>query len=311
MNKKNKPDFYPGLHNIAMFIDLDNFSVSHKRGFEIKTLLNSLYPWGKITVKQAYGSKLTPKRYIYSQLLDNNFEVKVLDVKNPKKNSTDIYITMAVMDMIYRNPNITIYALAAGDSDYIGLIKKLHRYKRFVIGFGSEKSSSFALRKEYDLFIPYEGMELSKTKSIQTNSSKLPVDNNSIKTLLRKKKLYPPDPLTRKTILKQLCKITKPEKYNFYKLQQVLINKCVTIGFSRTSVRNCLRNLVGAGLLVKNEESPLTSRKIINVPNLEIMEQGICKFQIKMLLSIPQIIPDPIEISKSLWDDTTDRKSVV
>ena len=313
-DKKHKPTFYPGLHNIAMFIDLDNFSISHKRGFEIKTLLNSLYPWGKIVVRQAYGSKLTPKRYLYNQLLDNNFEVKVLDVTTPKKNSTDIHITMAVMDMIYTNPDIAIYALAAGDSDYLGLVRKLHRYKKFVIGFGSEANSSFALRKAYDLFLPCEEMGNSRKKvgnaSIIRSSSKLPVDDSSIKKILRKRKLYPPDTVTRVSILKELCKIKKPEKYNFYKLQQILFDDCMKKGFSKTAVRNCLKNLVEAELLVKKEEKPLLSRKIIKLPDWQTMEQAICEVQIKILLSTPEIIPDPIEISKAVWNDTVHTQEV-
>ena len=305
-NKKDTFGYCPENNSMALFLDLDNFFMTGKKGTEISALIDSLKPWGNPVIRRAFSSRLSPKKYLYPQLLSHGFNVSEYDPQTGhKKNCTDIRLTVEVMETLHTRPGVKTYALATGDSDYLGLIARLRASNHFVIGLGSRKNTSPGLRKNCDFFLNYEEIGIhtrpAQRPAIAEFSSKIVVGNDSMKAILKKRNLYPPMPEDREKILKEAYAIAAFRSMKFSDFQNLLFERCNPFGFSKTLVRRIIHNLVCTNLIVEHEDSPLTARTTKKLPSVEKMEESIRILQLEALLSSPEVVADPLVISEVVW----------
>lgn len=301
------PKYYPNIHPVSLFLDLDNFFLPAKKGEEIGTLVSALKPWGNVSLRRAYGSSLAPKRHLYDQLLKHGFKLCERSVcANTKKNSTDIQITIDVMEMLHKRPEIAIYSIGCGDSDYISLIERLHKARKFVIGLGSNKNTSPRLIKTCDAFLFYEEIAAPRTSrisqtTISENSTSIKVGPDAMKSILRKRNLYPADVETRTKILAEIWEMRNRVSCTLRDFQTNLFERCASKKISNTAVRHCLHALVRAGFLVPLEDVPALERSVTHIPKIEEMESGMCSVMIETLLSDPDLIADPLAMAEVVY----------
>ena len=312
-SEKITSDYYPGARQIALFLDADNLGIRCKSGREVNQIIDNLTPWGRVVVRRAYGCNLRSKQYIYKQLLRGQFHVGEIRRQIPhKKNAADIRIAVEAMELLLTRPDINTFAIASGDSDYIELVRRIHNHRRRVIGIGSRKSSSQRLQQCCDVFLFYENIcrsiSVSNAADIVAGSTLIKTDPETMRTWLRHCKILPPSPPDRHKILSHLQSLAKTRQTghaSFAELQQKLIERCHRDQISNTAVRNCMRILTRAGLIVSDEDRPLSERLITTIPTLKTMQTAITKIAVTVLLSDPKLVADPLAMSEAIWDDTT------
>ncbi len=301
---KDAPVYYPDMRQMAVFLDIDNLP-QYANANVILLLLNALKPWGKVIIRRAYGAALSKKSHLYRNLLENKFEIaEVNSSAAHRRNGTDIRIALEIIELIHNRPGITTFVMASGDGDFLEVVHRLHEYQRCVIGVGSKKSSSYELTKACDTFIYYENLveatkPLRDNQDIATCSKPLKSTPEEMRTVLRKLDFYPPDPCGRHKILKKLVNIPLEPSDTFSRLQEKLIQACEPEGISRSAVRHTLHSLLRSGLLTKTEQP------IDKIPEFSVLEKSICQVQLEFLLSMPNIVADPMALSEAIWGDAS------
>ena len=133
---------------IAMLVDAEN--ISHKN---LESIVEKMYKYGKITIRRIYGDWAAPQMENWKQeLLKFSFR-PIQNFKDNKnsKNSSDIALVIDAMDILY-SKNIDCFILVSGDSDFVGLIRRIRESNLTVIGVGEKGKTSEELRKSCDIF---------------------------------------------------------------------------------------------------------------------------------------------------------------
>ena len=90
-----------------------------------------------------------------------------------KKNATDIRMAIDGIELVFIRPEIGVFILLTGDSDFSSLVLKLKEYGKYVIGVGIQESSSDILVQNCDEYYSYTSLSgLRKT----TDSDRQPID---------------------------------------------------------------------------------------------------------------------------------------
>ena len=90
-----------------------------------------------------------------------------------KKNATDIRMAIDGMELVFIRPEIGVFILLTGDSDFSSLVLKLKEYGKYVIGVGIQESSSDILVQNCDEYYSYTSLSgLRKT----TDADRQPID---------------------------------------------------------------------------------------------------------------------------------------
>jgi len=136
---------------IAIFIDAENLSNWLKTG-GAEVLLEELSTIGQTVVRRAYGiwTNLTPFQAGLNRL---GFELIHSFHPVKGKNSTDIQMTVDVMEYIWRVENINWFVLATGDSDFSPLFRRLREMGKDVIGVGPRSALSESVKSSCTRFI--------------------------------------------------------------------------------------------------------------------------------------------------------------
>lgn len=306
-NIQENSHYTPNKNPIALFLDIDNINIQGKNGGEINNLITALKPWGSIQIRKAYASELSRKQYLYEQLLCHKFEISEIAKKRfPRKNSNDISIAVAIMDILYNRPGIRTFCIASGDSDFLSLIDRLHHHEKSVIGIGSRKNTSKELIHHCSAFLFFEDIIMkSKDETIRVCSQEIKSGMASMKTALRKRGLYPPDYQTRVKLLRIVYQIIKKTSHVLYgDFQHFMLEQSSKLGLSKSIIRNFLKNLVYTNLFLEQSDNPLKERKIRHLPDISLFLKEIHRLQISILLESEHLILDHSEISKVIWDDS-------
>jgi uncharacterized protein (TIGR00288 family) len=161
--------------NAALLIDFDNVTMGMRSDLskELKTLLNSDIIKGKVTVQRAYADWRRYPQYIVP-LSENSVDLIFAPAYgSSKKNATDIRMAIDGMELVFIRPEIGVFILLTGDSDFSSLVLKLKEYGKYVIGVGIQESSSDILVQNCDEYYSYTSLTgLRKT----TDSANKPVD---------------------------------------------------------------------------------------------------------------------------------------
>lgn len=138
---------------IAVFIDVENLTQWIKYGGPEK-LLSELSSIGQIIVRRAYGNWTNQNLQLFQgELNRQGFELIHNFHPVSGKNSSDIQLTVDVMEHALRLNEVEWFVLATGDSDFSPLFRRLREMGKEVIGTGPRSPLSESVKTSCSKFI--------------------------------------------------------------------------------------------------------------------------------------------------------------
>lgn len=138
---------------IALFIDAENLTKWIKEAGP-EDLLSDLGLTGQIITRRAYGVWSQPNLIsLQSSLNQLGFELIHSFHPVSGKNSTDIQMTVDVMEHALRLKDVEWFVLATGDSDFSPLFRKLREMGKEVIGVGPKSPLSESVKTSCSRYI--------------------------------------------------------------------------------------------------------------------------------------------------------------
>ncbi len=158
-----------GNTQVALFIDFENVAISAEETFgRLKTdvLIQSSEKLGRCTTRRAYGDWTRFSKYS-QDLLEYSIEaIQLFHYGGFKdKNAADIQMVADILETLFTHPDIDIFVLATGDSDFSAVARKLRSYGKRVIGIGLQRATSEVLVKACDEFLIYDTIVEPETRT--------------------------------------------------------------------------------------------------------------------------------------------------
>lgn len=149
-----------GNVQVALFIDFENVAISAEETFgRLKTdiLIQTSEKLGRCITRRAYGDWTRFSKYS-QDLLEYSIEaIQLFHYGGFKdKNAADIQMVADILETLFTHPDIDIFVLATGDSDFSAVARKLRSYGKRVIGIGLQRATSEVLVKACDEFLIYD-----------------------------------------------------------------------------------------------------------------------------------------------------------
>jgi hypothetical protein len=138
---------------IAIFIDVENLTQWVKDDGSEK-LLSELSSIGQIIVRRAYGNWTNQNLFNFQGSL-NRSGFELIHNYHPisGKNSSDIQLTIDVMEYALRLNDVEWFVLATGDSDFSPLFRRLREIGKEVIGVGPRSALSESVKTSCSKYI--------------------------------------------------------------------------------------------------------------------------------------------------------------
>lgn len=138
---------------IAIFIDVENLTQWVKEDGSEK-LLSELSSIGQIIVRRAYGNWTNQNLFNFQGSL-NRSGFELIHNYHPisGKNSSDIQLTIDVMEYALRLNDVEWFVLATGDSDFSPLFRRLREIGKEVIGVGPRSALSESVKTSCSKYI--------------------------------------------------------------------------------------------------------------------------------------------------------------
>jgi uncharacterized LabA/DUF88 family protein len=172
---------------IAVFLDIENFigfSNALKLPVDLSEILEKLKEEGRIIIRRSFGDlvkalagnyQIKESDNVRRMLRDNLFIHEDIVYNNQFKNSADMRLAVEVLYTAFTVPNITKFAIIAGDSDYVPLFQKLQEQNKTVIGIsGNESGTSVIYRRACDSIYYFEDILRPQIGEIPIEGTKLP-----------------------------------------------------------------------------------------------------------------------------------------
>ncbi len=142
---------------IAIFLDAENLTQWIKSGGP-EALLSELSSIGQIIVRRAYG-KWTNQNLQSFQGELNRQGFELIHNYHPVsgKNSSDIQLTVDVMEYALRLSDVTWFVLATGDSDFSPLFRRLREMGKEVFGVGPRSPLSESVKTSCSKYVYTDG----------------------------------------------------------------------------------------------------------------------------------------------------------
>jgi uncharacterized protein (TIGR00288 family) len=144
---------------LAVFIDFENVATSAEANFgdfDVNSVMDLLRTRGRLLIKRAYGDWGRFHRY-RRPMMENGIDLfQLYSVGMQQKNRADVRLAIDALETVFTRPNIDLYAIISGDSDFTELVHKLRDYGKYTIGIGLRSATSDLLRRACDEFIFYE-----------------------------------------------------------------------------------------------------------------------------------------------------------
>lgn len=138
---------------IAVFIDVENLTHWLKEKGPEK-LVTELSSTGQLIVRKAYGNWNTPNiQGFQADLNRQGFELMHNYHPVAGKNSSDIQLTVNVMESALRLTDVEWFVLATGDSDFSPLFRRLREMGKEVIGVGPRSPLSESVKTSCTRYI--------------------------------------------------------------------------------------------------------------------------------------------------------------
>ena len=138
-------------------IDFDNVTLGIRTDLQhqLRALMNSEIIKGKVAVQRAYADW---RRYPQYTVPLSEASIDLIFAPafgSNKKNATDIRLAIDALELVFTRPEIGVFILLSGDSDFSSLVLKLKEYGKYVIGVGIRESSSDLLIQNCDEYYSY------------------------------------------------------------------------------------------------------------------------------------------------------------
>jgi uncharacterized protein (TIGR00288 family) len=162
----------PHAPHAALLIDFDNVTLGIQKDLtkELRTLLNSDIIKGKVAVQRAYADWRRYPQYIVP-LSESSIDLIFAPAfGSSKKNATDIRLAIDAIELVFTRPEIGLFILLSGDSDFSTMVIKLKEYGKYVIGVGIRESASDLLIQNCDEYYSYSDLA-GLTKEVDTPST--------------------------------------------------------------------------------------------------------------------------------------------
>lgn len=154
---------------IAVFMDFENVATSAEANFgdfDVTAVMDLLRTRGRLLIKRAYGDWGRFHRY-RRPMLENGVDLfQLYSVGIQQKNRADVRLAIDALETVFTRPNIDLYAIVSGDSDFTELIHKLRDHGKYTIGIGLRAATSDLLRRACDEFIFYETLVAEEIEEI-------------------------------------------------------------------------------------------------------------------------------------------------
>ncbi len=146
--------------NAALLIDFDNVTMGIRSDItkELKNLFNSAIIKGKVAVQRAYADWRRYPQYVVPLAEASVDLIFAPAYGSSKKNATDIRLAIDALELVFTRPEIGVYILLSGDSDFSSLVLKLKEYGKYVIGVGIRESASDLLVQNCDEYYSYSAL---------------------------------------------------------------------------------------------------------------------------------------------------------
>ncbi len=144
---------------IAVFVDVENLTQWIKFGGP-EELLSELSSIGQIIVRRAYGNWANQHLQSFQgELNRQGFELIHNFHPVSGKNSSDIQLTIDVIEHALRLTDVEWFVLATGDSDFSPLFRRLREMGKEVIGTGPRSPLSESVKTSCSKFIYTDKVE--------------------------------------------------------------------------------------------------------------------------------------------------------
>src|ERR1700716_3956292 len=146
--------------NACLLIDFDNVTMGIRSELqtELKNLLSSDIVKGKVSVQRAYADWRRYPQYIVPLAESSIDMIMATAYGSTEKTAPDIPPAVDAMELVFPRPEIGIFILLSGDSDFASLVTKLKEYGKYVIGVGIRESSSDLLVQNCDEYYSYNAL---------------------------------------------------------------------------------------------------------------------------------------------------------
>ena len=143
---------------LAIFIDFENVALWAEReffDFEVTSLMEHLQSRGPAVVKRAYADWSRFARY-RDAMMNNSIDLIQIFSVRTGKNRADIRMAIDAFEIALTRPQIGVFAIVSGDSDFGPLMTKLREYGRYTIGIGPRNLTPELLVRSCDEFVYLE-----------------------------------------------------------------------------------------------------------------------------------------------------------
>ncbi len=161
----------PGM---AVFIDFENIVTAAESRYytlDLDRLFVELGRRGRLILKRAYGdwSRFTKYR---DELLRHGVDLVQVYSYGHKlaRNRADVRLAIDAMETLFTRPEVRIFAIISGDSDFSSLITRLREHGKFVIGVGVRGATSDLIPALCDEFIYYDTIVTPEAEAIPAAS---------------------------------------------------------------------------------------------------------------------------------------------
>lgn len=156
--------------HVAVFIDFENIAISAEDMYgqcELAPIMQTAESWGRCIIKRAYGDWTHFARYA-PQLIEHAIEPIQLFRYGAqrRKNAADIQMVVDAVETAFTHPDIEIFVLVTGDSDFSAVARRLRGYGKQVVGIGLRQATSDVLVKSCDRFILYDNLIEPETRTV-------------------------------------------------------------------------------------------------------------------------------------------------
>lgn len=153
---------------IAIFVDVENLTHWVKTNGP-ERLISEMSVTGQSIVRRAYGNWANPNlQQLQIGLTQQGFELIHNYHPVSGKNSSDIQLTIDVMEHALRIHEVEWIVLATGDSDFSPLFRKLREMGKEVVGVGPRSSLSESVKTSCSKYIYTESVLMNNAEVLHS-----------------------------------------------------------------------------------------------------------------------------------------------
>jgi uncharacterized LabA/DUF88 family protein len=144
----------------AVFIDFENIAIAAQDAhgfFSLDAVMAEAERWGSCGIRRAYGDWTRFRGYA-DTVVEHSLDLTQLFLpggSRQRKNAVDIQLVVDALETALTRPEIDVFVIVGGDSDYSAVARRLRGHGRTVVGIGLRHATSSVLIRACDHFVSY------------------------------------------------------------------------------------------------------------------------------------------------------------